>query len=252
MDRLVAALLGSDRPWTAGLAWLSGPVVRALAVRAADGMDGREVEDVEALAGDVRDQLLDVPQRSDRARKQLVPGAEACLGRLHKDVQLAREVGREAAVCVPAHERARVAVDQLDLSPAQRPGERSETGGVRGGPVCLDCDLRAPGARRGLFQHPGADLELDPDVLFELGPRLDPLLELPAPRLELVDPALDREYVPAELGHRELAAPAVVDEGPHGRLRPIGGALVPVAEDGGESVVPVREYVGFDRHQLAR
>ena len=67
----------------------------------------------------------------------------------------------------------------------------------------------------------------------------------------MVDPALDGEDIPPELRDHELAAPAVVAERVHGRLCPAGSALVAVAEDGGQGVVPVREDVGFDGHQLA-
>src|SRR5216683_7290056 len=63
MHRLVAALLGSDRPRASRLAGFRlHAVVGALAMRAADGMDGREVEHVESHARDVRQPALDVPK----------------------------------------------------------------------------------------------------------------------------------------------------------------------------------------------
>ena len=53
----VAALIGADGPWAARLAGRGLAVVGALAVRAADGVDGRQVDDVEPHAADVRQPL---------------------------------------------------------------------------------------------------------------------------------------------------------------------------------------------------
>src|SRR5437879_2491906 len=65
VDRLVPALIGPDGPRAARLVGLCpDAVVRALAMRAADGVDGREVEDVEAHAGDVGQPVLDLAERA--------------------------------------------------------------------------------------------------------------------------------------------------------------------------------------------
>src|SRR5262249_1637749 len=87
VDGLVAALLGADGPGAADVAGLGGDdVVLALAELAADGVDGRQVEDVEAQRGDVGQAGLDVLEgavaarlRGAGAREQLVPGAVAGL-----------------------------------------------------------------------------------------------------------------------------------------------------------------------------
>src|SRR2546426_703169 len=71
--------------------------------------------------------------------------------------------------------------------------------------------VRASG---GLLDHPRPSFQLDGDVL----PGLDALGELAAPGLVVVDPALHREHVPAEVGDRKLAPPAVVDQLGHRRL----------------------------------
>ena len=90
VDRVVAALVAADRPRAAHVA-LRRPrrVVAALAVRRADRVDRRQVDDVEAELGELRQHLLDALEAAPRAREELVPGAEA--GALAVDVDV---VGR--------------------------------------------------------------------------------------------------------------------------------------------------------------
>ena len=66
-------------------------VVRALAERAPDGVDRRQVEDVEAEVGDVRQARDDVAERAvaaglrrGGAREELVPGREAGVRRIDR------------------------------------------------------------------------------------------------------------------------------------------------------------------------
>src|SRR5207249_1427415 len=76
VDRLVAALFRAYRPGAAGL---SGPrrlLVGALAVGPADGVDGRQVEDVETEAGDSRQETLDIFERPGFASFSGAPGKE--------------------------------------------------------------------------------------------------------------------------------------------------------------------------------
>ena len=84
MHRLMPALLGADGPGAARIfrARQQG-VVAALAVGAADGMNGRKVQHVEAHGGDFGQPRLAVLEGAvptllahAGARKQLVPGAE--------------------------------------------------------------------------------------------------------------------------------------------------------------------------------
>src|SRR6201999_3096857 len=78
VDGVVPALGGADRVRHAGVVGAGGErVVAALAVLAADRVDRREVEDVEAVLGDRGDLLGDRAEAAPRAREQLVPGAEA-------------------------------------------------------------------------------------------------------------------------------------------------------------------------------
>lgn len=91
MDRLVAALLAADRIRAAGVAGLGTQgIVAALAMGAADGVDRREIENVEAHRGDLRQAPDHVVEgtvacrvAAFRARKQLVPTGEARQRSLH-------------------------------------------------------------------------------------------------------------------------------------------------------------------------
>lgn len=91
MDRLVAALLAADRIRAAGVAGLGTQgIVAALAMGAADGVDRREIENVEAHRGDLRQAPDHVVEgtvacrvAAFRAREQLVPTGEARQRSLH-------------------------------------------------------------------------------------------------------------------------------------------------------------------------
>ena len=101
---------GADRVRRAGIVRAGDErVVAALAVLAADRVDRREVEDVEAELGDRRDLLLDRLQAAPRAREQLVPGAEA---RAHA-VDLDRRPAVEPRRAVALGGRAAIAVEQV-------------------------------------------------------------------------------------------------------------------------------------------
>src|SRR5713226_4181667 len=81
---------------------------------------------------------------------------------------------------------------------------------------------------------------------------LDAFGELAAPGLEGVDPGLDREAVPSQLGDRELGPPAVVAQRDHRHLGPVRLAVVPVPDDASERVLTVGDDVRLDGHLLAR
>src|SRR6185369_13493823 len=91
---LVAALLRADRPGAADVAGLCAHcVVLAFARRDAYGMDGRQVQDIEAHFRDVRKPLDDVAERAvrpvaaRRARKHLIPAREPHLDGVDYDFQ---------------------------------------------------------------------------------------------------------------------------------------------------------------------
>ena len=79
VDRVVAALAPSRSPTgcRGRSALRRQRVVPALAVRAADRVDRRQVDDVEAELGELRQQRAHALEAAPRAREELVPGAEA-------------------------------------------------------------------------------------------------------------------------------------------------------------------------------
>jgi hypothetical protein len=82
-------------------------------------VDGREVEDIEAHAGDLGQELLHAAQGAlglhrigeYRAREELVPGAEEPLGRVDPDPELPLEQGGLGGVLVLGHEQGQHRVD---------------------------------------------------------------------------------------------------------------------------------------------
>ena len=97
LDGRVSAVFGADGPRAARIARRRRQrVVPALAVRAADRMDRRQVEDVEAHRRDVGQPRFGVAQRAAarrvgraRAREHLVPRAEPRANRIDRDAQRA-------------------------------------------------------------------------------------------------------------------------------------------------------------------
>ena len=77
VDRVVPALLRADRPRAADVAAPGDErVVAALAVRDADRVDRRQVDDVEPELRQLRQRLPDAAEAAPRAREELVPGTE--------------------------------------------------------------------------------------------------------------------------------------------------------------------------------
>ncbi len=221
VDGLVPAFFRADRPRAAGLVG-SGlcRVVRAFAMRPADRMDWRKVEDVEPHLRDVRQPLLHIAERPmlrripRRARKQLVPGAEGRQLRVDSDLELPGVSHGIALVGVPLHQLRQIAGQRG----RRRGGSFTDRGGVRHqairvGPI---------GSRGGRFDHARGDLQLERDVLSGLYP----LGKLAAPRLERVDPALNGVEVTAELADHELASPTIVDDRHHRHVAPVLRRLV--------------------------
>ena len=124
MDGLVAALLGADGPGAADVVGLrGGVVVAALAKAAADGVNGRQVEHVEAHFGDVGQAGFAVPEGAMRARlrgagtrEHFVPGAEAGLGAIDGDGEFRLEAGCQAAVRIAARDQGELLVEREFLA----------------------------------------------------------------------------------------------------------------------------------------
>ena len=96
MNRFMTSLFRADGPRAAGFLGLGhGVVVFPFPVGSSDGMNGRQVKDVEAHAGDLGQNPLAVAEgsvlaggRAERSRKAFIPGAEEGLSHVHDQWQL--------------------------------------------------------------------------------------------------------------------------------------------------------------------
>ena len=219
MNRLVAALPGPDGPGTPGVVRpRGGLVVRSLPVGAADRMDGRQIDHIEAHLGGVGEALLGIAEAAVSARlgragarEELVPRSRAGPLRLHPDLQRRRVVRGAAAV--------RIRCDAVAELLRERQGHARCGGGVFREKTGL---LLQPGSvRRG---SPPSCLAYQLGSLQELAPHLVPRLVLLGqplpPGTESVHPGLDGVLAATEPLHRELGLPPVLGCFPHGDLQP--------------------------------
>jgi len=212
IDRVVAAELGADRPRAARVALLRAQrVVLPLSVRRPDRVDRREIDDVEAELGELRQDVEQAFEPAPRAREELVPRAEPRA--LPVDVELERLGERRDAGAVAA----------LELEPL------------------LDRQLLAAEEDRALGELAG-------EVLL---PRLDLAAEFTDPRRFPVDPRLDRVLPPAAGVGLERARPAVVPERTHRGVAPAPLFRRAVAQRRHEHVVSVAEDRGPDVDRVA-
>ena len=263
VDRGVPALEAADGPRTAGVALggLRGPVA-ALASRPPDGVDGREVQDVEPHVGHVGQLRPDVGERPvaqwvrrGRAREHLVPRAEAGLlpiDRHREDLRHRRPVG---VFALPHEVRQLIGEDELAQGGGARPrgdllgdftgqalGDRPEIRGDEGEHAAI---RRLGPVRPGVDQF-GSDVQFDRDVLTRLGPGP----EIAAPGHERVHPGFDEKPVLTHRPHVEPGAPAIVDEGLHGHRGPHEVVVVAVPEVAGEHVVPIGDHIRLHGHRV--
>ena len=202
MNRVVAAFGRADRPGAPDVTRLGAlGIVAALAVRAADRVDRREVDDVEAELRELRDDPCHAGEPAPGSREQLVPGARAGALPLHLDLE--RATARRLAAITRPERRCRGA-PLLDRSRAEerRPFRQ------------LACEVGLP--RRDL-----AVVLVEP-----AGVPVDPRLDLEAPAPDGIDVEGSREAVVAERLERRLApaapGPAVADDAAE-RLVPVPG-----------------------------
>ena len=272
MDGLMAAFRRADRPGAAGVAGIGGrSVVGAFAEGGADGVDGRQVKDVEAHAGDLGEQRLDVGEGAvaggigrRRTREELVPTGEAGALAIDPEAELFG-VGGKGEVGIAGgklfdlgREGVLVEGELLAGQCAQRSGDGLEAIDVDG----LRFLAAGAGAGCGLVEELRANLEGDGNVLRRkiapggvgaggVGLGGEALFEVVAPSVEVVDPGLDGVGPGAELFDGEAGGPQVVDERGHGRGAPLAFALMLEEEARGDVVVAVREDGGGDRDLIS-
>ncbi len=211
-----------------------------------DGMDRREVDDVEAELSDPGQLPLRVgegavPRRvaGGRSREQLVPRREGRVGRVRADRVLSFAVAEAFGRGVGGHERQEV-LGRRPSYPrggiARRIAERFGEAGQPSVIVSAGVGLGLPD-ELGSLQELGADVESSGHLLFQLA----------APGGEPVHPGLDGEPPFTHAVEPDRGSPPVSLEGVSHRNRL--DALLPgraEAHAGREDVGAVLEYVGFD------
>ncbi len=250
VDRGVPALVRPDRPRHARVRRTGGfRVVRALAERPADRVDRRQVEHVEAHPDHVVEPGDDVVERTvaprigrGRARKELVPGGEACARRIDDDRQNRLESRCVTAVGMPPGGRDRGLVRGETLRLAVGIGG-SQGSGPFAQPRRVVWSARRVGTRRRRVGQVGADAQIDRHVLAGV----DALPQIADPRCEVIDPGFDRVLVAPDRLHNEVGPPEVVVGTAHLDLGPGILALVAVEEPRFDDVMSigkrVREHV---------
>ena len=249
MNGFVAALFRTDRPRAAHVVGGGRErVVPAFALVPSDGMDRRQVEYIESELAHVVEPRLDIAERAvasrlgaRRAGKELVPAREARAHRLDDDRELLFISRGKATIRIALGERRELFVerDALDLE---------RVFGVD--------QLLAPGAQtlgvaprraiRCLGDQLGSDERRRCDIR-----RIDPALEIVAPRKEVIDPRGDGVTIAPKALEREFAAPAVVHRERHRHFMPVRFVLLAVTQHARERVVTVAENVRFHDHGIA-
>ncbi len=213
-----------------------------------DGVNGRQIENVEPHPCDLRQQPFAVLERSvfaafaERAGEQLVPGAEHRLRSVYGDGQFPVVQSGQRAVRVLGHQR-RQFLAQRRLNCRARTSGRTPTPGPL--PELLGVGFFGP--LRGSGEQLGADLQFDSNVLI----RLDPFDQIRLPRGERVHPCTNRIEIVAQLGDGKSRDPFVVDAMDH-RLN--GPGILPgaaVQQFDANAIVSVGEDVSLDGHDFA-
>jgi hypothetical protein len=231
VDCIVTAVASADRVGTAGIVGrgLQG-VVAAFAIGRADGMDGREVKDVEPHVANPRQVGNDVVEGPQRAREELVPARELRLGALDFDGDLGVPARQMTTLCRG---------DQM-----MRFGRCQQTdSGLCVGTIQLGDEL----AKAQPAQIGGGIGDVDGDI--NTGMALD--LESVAQAAILIAPRLDGEEMPADALRHHGPAPAVVAERSHGRALPLRLAGFAPQQLRRQNVVAVGEDVGLHRDRPA-
>ena len=207
VDRGMPAFAAADRIWAADVVRLGAHVVLALAVGAADGMDRRQIEHVEAHVAERRQPADNVGERAvaggragGRAREKFIPGSEGRLRALHFEWERPLAAAMEKLLLGLAHHLAQVGRQQnlharVNGGIAQPVrGRRDDIAGIV---------LRA---LPGLLQKVARFRDLDGDVA--TSGALD--FDIAAERTIPVRPRLDREFVAADPVRQNRRLPAVV------------------------------------------
>ena len=209
LDRGMAASLAANRPRAAGTIGQRGQrVVGPLAMRMANRMYRRKINDVEAEVADCGQPAFGLPQRrgaprdvSLRAREHLVPGAAARQWPVRHHLKQRLILGGAKALAQPRHQAEQLLIrnnrDRIArLAKCAQALERR----VNRRAVCV------LGATPGGLDE-GDSLE---QVGGNIAPRFGLFPEAALPRSEEIGPRLDREEVAVVAIEREFSPPAIV------------------------------------------
>ena len=248
----MAAFFGADGPGAADVAGFSDQrVVAALALVAADGVDGREIQHVEAHLGHIGQARFHVGKGAvpaglvaRRPREQLVPAGKARPLTVH----LQRQVGAgggQAAVGVAVGQQGQRFVQRLGLEAGPVEGLGLRALAQARGPVAQHAALGICGAGSGFVDQPRTHQRGDADVVV-----VHPAQQLMPPGVEAIDPGLHAVAATALHLRREAGAPHVVDAVLHLRFVP-GPAFGLPLQHRAQLVVTIGDDVGFHVQWLA-
>ena len=251
-DVLVPALGGADGPRAAHVVGAGRQrVVLALALLAADRMDRREVQHVEAHGGDRGEQPLDISEgtvharrRRSRARKELVPGAEAGAVAIGHQREIDAELRLEAAIGIALGDDGQAVVERerFQLGCRHAGAQAFAFEGARPLQQRLAVFARGALGRRGNLDRAHARRQAD---VFGI----DPALQFMPPRLEGIDPRRHGVVVAARRRRREFGMPFVVVAQLHRHFVPgCTIAFAPPAQHDAQGVVALGKAVRRDAH----
>ena len=258
----MAAFGCADGPGTAYVVGFgSDGVVPALAEGEADGVDGGQVQDVEAHGGDLGDACFDVAEGAVlhsvcRRRfgdvgggtgEEFVPAGEACALAVDPERELGCVFCGEAEVGMFRYERDELGGDGGVVERKIPVGEFAELG-------CGEFEfpgVGALGAGGGCVEMVGADAEGEGDVLRGVVLGGEALGEIVVPGVEVVDPGFDGEVPRADFVGGEGGGPEVVGEGGEGGGLPLALGVVAIEEACGDVIVAVAEDGGGDLDGVA-
>ncbi|KFB74259.1 MAG: hypothetical protein AW09_000466 [Candidatus Accumulibacter phosphatis] len=253
LQRHVAAVFVTDRPGTADVAWYGNQaVVLALAKTVTDGVDRRQIDDVET-------HRLDVVQATDavlqgampvrhvalRTREELIPGGKTGDWPIDHDRQRWRQLMAFAAIGVAGHHAAH------DLADAQINGTALLAGSQRS----FDGRDDAQHAAEILALRHGGRLLEDHQTLEQFAPevctRYALLADFVHPRQISFGIRLDRVLPATDRGDRKLTEPAVVVALRHRAFLPFLVTDLARLEHGRQFVMAFLVDVGADGNLLA-
>ncbi len=210
LDRRVTAVLAADRPRAAGVAGLRHQrVVATFAVGSTDGVDRREVDDVEAqlrqswqLALRVLERAVDAGSATLGTWEELVPRTEERALAVYRDLEHAVVARDRSRIEVLGHDGAQLHVERL-------------IDALRNGHV-LGCEQASPVTQSRLgyagraFHRPAHDGGAFEQFGRDVQSRVRFLLQFARPGREHIGPGFHGELPASHLVQRKEAVPAVL------------------------------------------